>query len=117
MDLIQAPPGFHYRGQEPKVSGDPPVISKLAKYLENEEQIDRKVKYQDIYFRPPDANGDPLLRCLVCQKDIKCTYYSKSTNLDFGNMFKHLQSQHPSELTPRDQKVCSRKIISMIYPL
>jgi hypothetical protein len=101
---------YHYRGELPKrFDGN---VSRLARFIDNEETLSRKEKYIDLYICEDVSDVKkgkltPRLLCLVCRERINCFY--NNTNLDFTNFFNHLLSKHPSELTIKDQETVSNE--------
>ena len=81
MELPEASVGFHYRMQKAMLTVDG-RSSKLARYIKDENTMNRKEKYIDMYCVLSDVNGMPssLLRCF-CGKDIQCAFYSSGRSL------------------------------------
>jgi hAT family C-terminal dimerisation region len=111
--LPTAPDGFHYRGQEPKTvttvdkNGKAITsVSRLARYVPDENKKNLKEKYFDLFcfIRDEGESKKPVCMCTCCGKEV-ITTYSKGINrqIDISNMVKHWKSLHISELTPKDQ--------------
>jgi hypothetical protein len=101
-----APQGFHYRGDAPTYHDG--KMSKLCTFVENEETKTKKEKYEHMFVRLDDhVSGVPQLLC-ACNKIVKVAFYkgkhsTTCNDIDYGNLFSHMESTHPFELTAKDQ--------------
>jgi hypothetical protein len=106
VNLFETPPvGFHYHGQIPKINPASGAPSKLARFIED-DKVNRKIKYVDLFIKYKlDIADKPQVTCLCCLKTFACLYYKNSEEFDLVNLFRHLQSKHPEQLSPADQTV------------
>lgn len=116
---IVAPEGYHYHGQPPVIDGT--TVSKLARFISDEEAMDQKSRYSSLWVllrNEPRLLGAPIpvVSCLVCGNELKCAS-NQNGLLNFTNFFKHLQNKHPTELTPKDQKVSKDVVAAVVVPV
>jgi hypothetical protein len=106
VNLFETPPvGFHYHGQLPIINPASGAPSKLARFIED-DKVNRKIKYVDLFCKYKlDIADKPQVTCLCCLKTFACGYYKNSEEFDLTNLFRHLQSKHPEQLSPSDQTV------------
>ena len=106
VNLFETPPvGFHYHGQIPKINPASGAPSKLARFIED-DKVNRKIKYVVLFCKyKVDIEGKPQVTCLCCLKAFACLYYKNSEEFDLANLFRHLQSKHPEQLSPADQTI------------
>ena len=103
---MEAPAGFHYRGQ-PMVQLEDGKFSVLVHQIDDEKNQTKKDKYRHLWCRVEDTGENPMYRCF-CGEQKSCSYYKNSSkskdegNIDIGNIYRHVKSKHPHELSRED---------------
>jgi hypothetical protein len=93
---------YHFRNEKPKLING--TLSKLARItISGKTQVEQ---YNDIYYKIKDLitghKTTPILHCLICGTQHKCSYNSNG-QIQMSNFMQHIKQKHPYELTIDDQ--------------
>ena len=82
-------------------------FSVLVHQIDDEKKKTKKDKYRHLWIRVEDTGENPVYLCF-CGESKVCSFYknnSKSkdeSNIDIGNMLRHVKTKHPHELSRED---------------